>query len=122
MTEGRATGVGGVFFRARDPEALKAWYREHLGLPGGGEDPIAFQGEGGMLIFGIFREETEHFPREQQWMVNLRVNDLDGVIARLAAAGVEPYRREDEEGVGRFAWVVDPEGNHLELWEPLAGL
>ena len=111
------TGIGGVFFRARDPEALKAWYAEHLGLPT--DAPLR---EEGPLVWSPFRQDTDYFgPSGQQWMVNYRVNDLDAVLARLREAGAEVDEKMQEESYGRFGWAVDPEGNRFELWEPADG-
>jgi predicted enzyme related to lactoylglutathione lyase len=111
------TGIGGVFFRARDPEALKAWYAEHLGLST--DAPLR---EEGPLVWSPFRQDTDYFgPSGQQWMVNYRVNDLDAVLARLREAGAEVDEKMQEESYGRFGWAVDPEGNRFELWEPADG-
>jgi predicted enzyme related to lactoylglutathione lyase len=112
------TGVGGVFFRARDPDALKHWYQTHLGIP---RTDVLHAQEGASLVFGVFREDTDHFPAAQQWMVNLRVDDLVALLEQLRAAGVEIVRTEEEESLGRFAWITDPEGNRVELWEPAEG-
>ena len=113
------TGIGGVFFRARDPDALRQWYHQYIGLPL--DDPV--QGEG-IIVWAPFSEDTDYFgDRSQQSMINYRVEDLDAVIARLREAGAKV---DDEvvmqEGVGRFAWAFDPEGNRFELWEPAEGL
>jgi predicted enzyme related to lactoylglutathione lyase len=108
------TGIGGVFFRARDPEALKAWYVEHVGLPA--DEPV--RGEG-VIVWAPFMEDTDYFgPGGQQWMVNYRVSDLDATLAGLRDAGVEVDDKVVEEEYGRFGWAVDPEGNRFELWEP----
>jgi catechol 2,3-dioxygenase-like lactoylglutathione lyase family enzyme len=120
--------MGGYFFRAKDPAALKAWYREHLGVGGGeGTDPVTGQAsewvwyhEGGPMVFEPFKADTTYFAAERQAMVNFRVRDLDGLLAGLRAAGVEVSREEEMDGVGRFARVHDPEGNPIELWEPAA--
>jgi predicted enzyme related to lactoylglutathione lyase len=116
---GKVIGIGGTFFRARDPDALKAWYTEHLGLP-----DAVFKSPAGTLVWGAFAEDTDYFgPGGQQWMLNYRVDDLDAVLERLRAAGVEIVdKRQDQEGVGRFGWAVDPEGNRFELWEPAEGM
>ena len=121
-------GMGGYFFRAKDPEALKAWYRERLGVGGGqGTDPATGQAnewvwhhEGGPMVFEPFKADSTYFAADRQAMVNFRVRDLDGLLAGLRAAGVEISREEEMEGVGRFARVHDPEGNPIELWEPAA--
>jgi predicted enzyme related to lactoylglutathione lyase len=113
MSDG-VTGLGGVFFRARDPDALKAWYEETLGVPN--EELMRSDG----LVFGIFRADTDYFGRSGQgFMVNFRVASLDGVLERLRAAGAEvDEETQDQEGIGRFGWAADPEGNRFELWEP----
>ena len=121
-------GMGGYFFRAKDPEALKAWYREHLGVGGGmGSDPATghsnewvWYTQGGPMVFEPFAADTGYFAADKQAMINLRVSDLDGLLARLRAAQIEIEREEEMDGVGRFARVHDPEGNPIELWEPAA--
>jgi glyoxylase I family protein len=116
----RVTGIGGMFFRARDPDALARWYAEHLGIDNQleGGDTIWWQ-ERGPTVFAPFPADTDYFGRpEQAWMLNLRVRDLDVMVAQLRAAGVRIDSQETEEGAGRFAWLVDPEGNRIELWEP----
>ncbi|HYG30467.1 MAG TPA: VOC family protein [Allosphingosinicella sp.] len=120
-------GMGGYFFRAQDPAALKAWYKERLGVGGGcGTDEKGQSNEwvwfhqGGPMVFEPFKADSDYFPAERTAMVNLRVADLDGLLADLRAAGVEVTREEAMAGVGRFARVHDPEGNPIELWEPEA--
>lgn len=120
-------GMGGYFFRAKDPAALKAWYRERLGVGGGcGTDEKGQSNEwvwypqGGPMVFEPFKADSDYFPAEKTAMINLRVSDLDGLVAELRAAGVEVTREEAMAGVGRFARVHDPEGNPIELWEPEA--
>ena len=117
MSDG-VTGLGGVFFRARDPDALKAWYERVLGVPA--EDLMRSDG----LVFGIFDADTDYFGTSGQgFMVNFRVASLDGVLARLRDAGAEvDSETQDQEGVGRFGWAVDPDGNRFELWEPAEGM
>ncbi len=119
----RVTGIGGVFVRSRDPEALARWYREHLGLRVFSEeiDETWWQDEG-PTVWSPFPADTEYFGRpEQGWMINLRVRDLDAMLAQLRAAGVTV---DDDvhaiDGIGRFGWASDPEGNRFELWEPAA--
>ena len=121
-------GMGGYFFRAKDPEALKAWYRDRLGVGGGiGADPATGQSndwvwyhEGGPMVFEPFKAETDYFPADRSAMVNLRVRDLDGLLGSLRGAGVEITQEQAMDGVGRFARVHDPEGNPIELWEPVS--
>lgn len=117
----RVTGIGGVFFRAQDPKLLAEWYERHLGI-----DDIAktvWRQDAGLTVFSPFAQDTDYFGRdEQQWMVNFRVDDLDGLIAGLKAAGIAVETRgEWDSEVGRFARIHDPEGNPIELWEPSAG-
>lgn len=120
-------GMGGYFFRARDPEALKAWYREHLGVGGGcGADESGQSNEwvwftqGGPMVFEPFKQDSDYFPAEKQAMVNFRVSDLDGLLEQLRSAGIEVITNAewDMPEVGRFARIHDPEGNPIELWEP----
>ena len=117
----RVTGIGGVFFRARDAEALRRWYVEHLGVPLLDDGHVVFQDANATYVWGPFREDTDYWPAEKQGMVNFTVSDLDAMREQLRAAGVEVDERvEGLEGVGRFGWAVDPEGNRFELWEPIA--
>lgn len=121
-------GMGGYFFRSKDPKALKAWYKEHLGVGGGcGTDANGESNEwvwftqGGPMVFEPFKESSDYFPAEKQAMVNLRVTDMDGLLASLRGAGIEVIIKEDwDNEVGRFARIHDPEGNPIELWEPRA--
>jgi predicted enzyme related to lactoylglutathione lyase len=116
--------MGGYFFRAQDPAALKAWYREHLEVGGGcGIDADGrtnewvWQIQGGPMVFEPFKAESDYFPADRTAMINLRVSDLDGLLARLRASGIEISREETMDGVGKFARIHDPEGNPIELWE-----
>ena len=123
-------GMGGYFFRAQDPAALKAWYREHLGVGGGcGVDPATGQAndylwyyEAGPMVFEPFKADSDYFAADKQAMINLRVRDLDGLLASLRAAGIAVTQEQEMEGVGRFARVHDPEDNAIELWEPPAAI
>ena len=114
------TGIGGVFFRAKDPEALNAWYDQHLGVATQGYTP--WEQGAGPTVFQPFKHDTDYFPADRQWMMNFRVSDLDGMMARLTAAGIEVITKPEwtMPGVGRFARIHDPEGNPIELWEPEA--
>jgi predicted enzyme related to lactoylglutathione lyase len=118
-------GMGGYFFRAKDPAGLKAWYREHLGVGGGcGTDEKGESNEwvwftqSGPMVFEPFKQDSDYFAADRTAMVNLRVTDLDGLLAKLRSAEIEIAREEEMEGVGRFARIHDPEGNPIELWEP----
>lgn len=112
-------GIGGVFFRAKDPKALGAWYRDHLGV-GASDDEWVWTAKGGPLIFAPFSADSDYFPADKAFMLNLRVSDLDGLLAGLRAAGIDVITKAewDEAGLGRFARIHDPEGNAVELWEP----
>jgi predicted enzyme related to lactoylglutathione lyase len=115
----RVTGIGGAFFRARDPEALVAWYAEHLGVPVQPDGYVVFEESRSAHVWAPFREDTDYWPAEKAAMVNFIVSNLDAMLAQLREAGVEVDEKvEDLEGVGRFGWAVDPEGNRFELWEP----
>jgi predicted enzyme related to lactoylglutathione lyase len=117
----RVTGVGGVFFRSRDPNGLARWYRQHLGVDAFSDElDMTWRPEAGPTIFAPFPDDTDYFGRpEQGWMINFRVGDLAAMLAQLRQAGATV---DDEvqllEGVGRFGWAADPEGNRFELWEP----
>jgi predicted enzyme related to lactoylglutathione lyase len=121
----RVTGIGGVFFKARDPAALGAWYREHLGVPveEGGRAVFRWGGEtAGSTVWALFPEDTDYFgPSGSGGMINFRVEDLDRVLAELRDEGVEVLDRVEEQEYGRFGWIVDPEGHRVELWQPPAG-
>ena len=119
-------GMGGFFFRARDPKALKAWYREQLGIGGGmgtgdkgQSNEYCWYHEGGPMVFEPFPDSTDYFPSDRSAMVNLRVRDLKGLLEKLRSAGVEIGNEQDTE-IGGFARIHDPEGNPIELWEPPA--
>ena len=116
----RVTGVGGVFFRARRPEALVAWYAEHLGVPV--SDGYVIFPESHDTDWVPFAADTTYWPAEKQSMVNFTVVDLDAMLEQLRAAEVEVDEKIEElDGIGRFGWAVDPEGNRFELWEPSSG-
>jgi predicted enzyme related to lactoylglutathione lyase len=114
----RVTGVGGVFFRARDPETLVAWYADNLGVPVDEQGYVVFP-QSRNTVWAPFAEDTTYWPEAKQGMVNFTVDDLDAMLAQLRATGVEVDDKvEVLEGIGRFGWAVDPEGNRFELWEP----
>ena len=118
---GHITGVGGVFFKAKDPKALAAWYRDVLGLPleawGGAALRYDAPKHPPMLVWNAFPASTNYFaPSKSEFMLNYAVDDMDAFLARLAAKGVAILKRSDDDN-GRFAWILDPEGNKIELWE-----
>jgi predicted enzyme related to lactoylglutathione lyase len=118
----KAVGVGGVFLKARDPQALSAWYATHLGIPSQDGGSLAFDGPdaAGMTVFAHFPQDTRYFGEgTQHAMVNFRVDDLDALLAQLAGAGVRLDPKREDYSYGRFAWIWDPEGNRVELWQPL---
>jgi predicted enzyme related to lactoylglutathione lyase len=117
----RVTGIGGTFFRSRDPNGLARWYREHLGVDAFSEEAgMTWWQEEGPTVWAPFTADTDYFGSpEQAWMVNFRVRDLDAMLAQLREGGASVDERvELLEGIGRFGWATDPEGNRFELWEP----
>jgi predicted enzyme related to lactoylglutathione lyase len=123
----RVTGVGGIFFKSDDPEITYQWYEKHLGITraadGSGvsfpwrkaEDPD----KTGMTIWSVFPRQSKYFgPGSSPFMINYRVDDLDGLLKALAAEGVQIDPHREEADFGRFAWITDPDGNRIELWEP----
>jgi len=125
----RVTGIGGIFFNARDPMSLRAWYHEHLGLAvqeWGGAALRWTDAEGtpiaGTTIWSINDAGGDHFaPSKSSFMVNYRVENIHALVAALKAEGCNVLEKIDESEYGKFAWVIDPEGNKVELWEPPAG-
>jgi predicted enzyme related to lactoylglutathione lyase len=120
----KAVGFGGVFLKARDPEALGRWYAENLGISAQDGGSLAFEGpeSAGMTVFAHFPADTKYFGEgAQQVMVNFRVDDLDGLLKKLEAAGVRIDPKRDDHEYGKFAWIWDPEGNRVELWEMASG-
>lgn len=124
MSEGKVTGIGGLFIRSADPAALSAWYRDHLGIAATCSGQPTPDGEwvwmqdAGPTVFAAFKAESDYFAADRQVMLNLRVEGLEALLARLEAAGVAISHRESMEGVGAFARVHDCDGNPVELWEP----
>jgi predicted enzyme related to lactoylglutathione lyase len=125
----KVTGIGGVFFRARDPKALAAWYREHLGVPIEGEGTYgvfsvdsAGRDAGGaplQTVWSTFPNDTEYFgPGGVSWMFNYRVSNLDAMLTQLRASGVWVSDKVEDYEYGRFGWAADPEGHRFELWQP----
>jgi len=115
------TGIGGVFFRARNPQALMDWYETHLGVSRvpGSYDALPWQQEAGPTVFAPFNQDTDYFGAdERQWMINFRVRDLAAMVAQLASAGIAVVVDDTVYPNGRFARLHDPEGNAVELWQP----
>ena len=116
------TGIGGLFFRSKDPKALGEWYLKHLGV-GAPEGVWVWDQQAGPTVFSPFKADSDYFPAEKAYMINLRVDDLDGLLASLREAGIEIITKAEWDAhpeIGRFARIHDPEGNPIELWEPPA--
>jgi len=120
----KVIGLGGIFFKARDPAALSAWYAQHLGLTLEEWGGVRFDEDAarpGFTLWAPFDADTDYFaPSAQPYMVNFRVDDLDALLAQLRAAGVTVDDRTDTNELGSFGWIMDPEGTRVELWQPPA--
>jgi predicted enzyme related to lactoylglutathione lyase len=123
----KVMGIGGIFFKAQDREALAAWYRDNLGLDvegwGGASIPWRENNPNGdaMTVWSLFSSDSSYFePSTKAFMINFRVADLNAMLEQLRAHGCEPDEKVEESEFGRFGWVMDPEGNRVELWEPPA--
>ncbi|MBN8813921.1 MAG: VOC family protein [Sphingomonas sp.] len=119
-------GMGGFFFRAKDPDALNAWYRDNLGVGAGCSaddtgpaDEWTWTVQGGPMVFAPFKADTDYFAADKQFMLNLRVRDIDGLIEKLKADGIDVITKPEwsDPATGQFARIHDPEGNAIELWE-----
>lgn len=125
----RVTGIGGIFFTAKDPAALRAWYKRHLGIDvqdWGGAAFMWADAEGnahkGMTVWSVGADDGKHFaPSKSAFMVNYRVDDLDALLAALREEGCNVLDKTDDSEYGKFGWVMDPEGNKVELWQPPEG-
>lgn len=125
----RVTGIGGVFFKSRDPRALGDWYRKHLGLNVEEWGGVAFRWATpenptgiGTTIWSPFKDDTAYFaPSTASFMINFRVDDLDALLSALRAEGCNVDQKVDVSEYGKFGWVMDPEGNRVELWQPPEG-
>ena len=120
----KVTGIGGIFFRVRDPERMAAWYREHLDIHAeeGHADFVWREhkrpDEIGRTVWSVFPADTDHFgPARPAFMINYRVSNLERMLVQLRRDGIAVEKVEDY-AYGRFAWITDPEGNRIELWEP----
>jgi predicted enzyme related to lactoylglutathione lyase len=122
----RVTGIGGIFFKSNDPVALGAWYRDHLGLDVADWGGAIFNWGGpdsdkGMTIWSLFKSDTAYLePGTASFMINFRVADLHALLDALRSEGCNVVDRTEESEQGKFGWVIDPEGNKVELWEPPA--
>lgn len=121
----RVTGIGGVFFKAKDPQKTMAWYREHLGIECQHGCAVFAWSEAnrpeakGMTVWTPFASDTKYFePSQAPFMINYRVENLDRMLAQLRALGAQVDPRVEDSEFGRFGWVMDPDGNRIELWQP----
>ena len=122
----RVTGLGGIFFKAKDPEGMRAWYAQRLGVPFPNQYGAIFEWrehedpqQEGHTVFSLMPETTRYFdPGKQSFMINYRVADLEGLLDQLRAEGVEVVGEMEVYDYGKFGWILDPEGNKIELWEP----
>jgi predicted enzyme related to lactoylglutathione lyase len=117
----KVTGIGGFFFRAKDPATVRNWYHQHLGvtLTPTDYEQLPWHQEAGPSAFEPFPADTSYFGRQENvWMINFRVRDLAAIVAQLQAAGLEVTVDPETYPIGRFARLSDPEGNPVELWEP----
>lgn len=124
----RVTGIGGIFFHARDPAALRDWYRTHLGIDVQAWGGAAFswadadgKPAGGTTIWSVGLGEGDQFAPGKSFTINYRVADLAALLQALRNEGCQVLDRSDDSEYGKFGWVIDPEGNKVELWEPPAG-
>lgn len=123
----RVTGIGGIFFKSSDPKALGAWYRDHLGLDVTDWGGVIFQwgnsdNPAGMTVWSLFAADTDKMaPSSAPFMVNFRVADLDALLAALRTEGCNVLPETEDSEFGKFGWVIDPDGNKVELWQPPAG-
>jgi len=122
---GHVTGVGGIFVRSKDPKALAAWYRDVLGVKietwGGAKLSYDAPGHPPVLVWSAFPETTDYMaPSTREFMINFAVDDLDAILVRLKEKGVTVLKRDDSDPNGSFAWILDPDGTKIELWQPKA--
>jgi predicted enzyme related to lactoylglutathione lyase len=125
----RVTGIGGIVFKANDPKKLGAWYSEHLGIEQQSQEGATFKWREenhpeyvAYTVWSLFPDNTKYFdPGTAPFMINYRVKNLDKLLQQLRSNGVEVEDRIEEYEYGRFAWITDPEGNRIELWEPAKG-
>ncbi|RPI06042.1 MAG: VOC family protein [Ignavibacteriae bacterium] len=125
----RVTGIGGIFFKSKNPDSLRTWYHQHLGIDIESWGGFAFKWrsennpEGiGTTAWSIFKDETKYFdPSKASFMINYRVENLDELLRLLKSEGCQVDPKVDESEFGKFGWVMDPEGNRIELWQPPAG-
>lgn len=122
----KVTGIGGVFFKAEDPKKLTDWYSENLGIQKSEHGAIVFEwanaenpNEKGQTVFSLFKKDTGYFGKKKtDFMMNFRVENLEELLKDLRSRGIEVEEKTEEYEYGKFGWIIDPEGNRIELWEP----
>jgi predicted enzyme related to lactoylglutathione lyase len=116
----RVTGIGGVFLKAQDPKTLASWYQKHLGIPFGDGLYVDFPWtSSGHNVFSFFKSDSKYFqPADKPYMINFRVQNLKDLMVELEKEGVTIVGNMEETDYGNFGWIMDPEGNKVELWEP----
>jgi predicted enzyme related to lactoylglutathione lyase len=120
---GHVTGIGGIFFKSRDPKALAKWYGDMLGIHveswGGALLRYDAPGHPPMAVWSPFAQDTDYMaPSTREFMIDFAVDDLDALVARMVERGVRILKRDDTDPNGKFAWILDPDGTKIELWEP----
>ena len=122
----KVTGIGGVFIKAKDVKSLAGWYQKHLGIEFGNNSYVDFKwlnkdsNVPGNTVFSFFKEDSTYFnPARKPFMINFRVNDLEGLLEELKKEGVEVVGDKEEYEYGKFGWIMDPEENKIELWQPV---
>ncbi len=113
----KITGIGGFLFRSKDPQALASWYEQNFGISSMYNGGV-WQQEAGTTVFAPFKADSDYFPSTQDCMLNFRVSDMTAMLEQLAKNDVTIDDKKQEDSIGKFAWVYDPEGNKIELWEP----
>lgn len=124
----RVTGLGGLFIKCKDPQAMYSWYEQHLGIERDESQSVSFAWRDvaepektGMTVWALFPEETKYFdPSRSPFMMNFRVENLEQLLQALRAEGVQVDDKVESHEFGKFGWIMDPEGNRIELWEPPA--
>ncbi|HEX3808340.1 MAG TPA: VOC family protein [Rhizomicrobium sp.] len=122
-SSGHITGIGGIFIKSKDPKALSAWYRDVLGMPmeswGGAALRYDAPGHPPVATWNAFAQNTKYMaPSTREFMLDFAVDDMDAIIAKLTAKGVPILKRDDSDPSGKFAWIMDPDGTKIELWQP----
>lgn len=113
----KISGIGGCFFRSKDPDSLASWYEKNFGINAMNSGAV-WEQEAGPTVFAPFKVDSDYFPTTQHCMFNFRVHDMEAMLEQLQKNGVKLDDKRYEDSIGKFAWAYDPEGNKIELWEP----